>query len=262
MRAHRMKETNKKITVLGIISLTLMALLSPIAVVRAQYSDSESPLIITGLDQKSMVWTVTDSMGIFAQDGYHPDDRIRYEVYSADAVNRRYIVNASESSWILYPATNWEVDESVTVSDYKLIKRDWYSAARNIYSVQDSEYWLTTSELRSTYTIDYSDVFIGGQLINIVTIAIKINETNYDIAKYTRAEGILLERHTVVDTTDNQGDPLFGEFKIELTDFSGNFDVSFWHYVIWFAIIFVSVLVLVVILSVVISKRRQTVPDY
>lgn len=261
MDTRQLRKFRTKLFTTIIITLTILASFSQFALVKAQ-SDSETPLIVSSLNQKDLIWTVEDSMGIFAEDGYHPLDRIKFEVFSTDGVNKKYIVNASDSSWITYPEQNWEVDESVTESDYKLIPRDWYSAARDIYSVEDSEYWLTIAELRSTYTIDYSDVFIGGKLINIVTIEIRINDTNYDVATYTRAEGILLSRHTVVETTDDEGDPLTGEFLITLTSFSGDFAVSFWHYVVWFAIIFVGVLVLVAILSFVLAKRQKSIPDY
>ncbi|MHA1820916.1 MAG: hypothetical protein ACTSVC_10620 [Promethearchaeota archaeon] len=195
-------------------------------------------------------------MGVFAKDNIHPHDMYRYYVYRVDGIAKTYLVNKSFASW-----TDGEFSDysNATSPDYFLIIRDWYSAARDIFAVNDSAYWNTTAELRSMYTIDYKDELIGAQLINTVTISFYFNETNYDIIKYTRAEGILLSREVKIDVQDKYGpgQDMMGEFKITLHDFDGGFEVSFWTYVIWFFVIFGIIMGLIITISVLISRRQE-----
>lgn len=244
-----------RIIVLMITSLFIIGMVLNFENVKAASEDVESEQIKINLERTTMIWQVKKSMGVFAQNDIHPNDMYKYFVYSADAVNRKYVVNYTFAPWTTGKFQSTYIFQD---SDYKLIKRDWYYAAREIFCVQDASYWYSVAALRSMYIIDYSDEMIGGRLINLVTISIYINETNYDIARYTRSEGILLSRHTKVDCVKS-GVVYKGEFLLELNSYSGTFTVSFWHYVIWFAIIFGIVLVSIIILSLFISRRQEKI---
>lgn len=244
-----------QIIVIMITSIFFLGMFLNIQNAYAASEDVEYEQIRTNLERTTMIWQIKKSMGVFAQSDIHPKDMYKYFVYSADAVNRKYVVNYTFAPWTTEKFQSTYIFQD---SDYKLIKRDWYSAKKDIYCVQDAAYWYSVSALRSMFTIDYSDEMIGGRLINLVTISIYINETNYDIARYTRSEGILLSRHTKVDSIKS-GVVLKGEFLIELKSYSGTFTVSFWHYVIWFVIIFGIVLASMVILSLFISRRQEKI---
>jgi hypothetical protein len=252
-----MKNSQKKIKIIIVFSTMSMFLFGLIQSIETSVAatDVETDLINLDIERTTIIWKVKKSMGIFAQGDIHPNDMYKYYVYTADGTNRKYVVNYTEAPW-----TTGEFESTYTFldSDYKLIKRDWRTAARDIYCVQDAAYWLSLGALRSNYTIDYSDEMIEGRLLNIVTISIYFNNTNYDIARYTRSEGILLSRHTKIDCIKS-GVEIKGEFELQLESFNKPFTVSFWNYVIWFAIIFGIVLVAVVILSLIISRRQEKI---
>jgi hypothetical protein len=223
-------------------------------------SDVENPLIIDSLEKRSVTWEITRSMGTFAQNDIHPHNSIKYHVFSVDGVNKIYHVNVSTAPW---STREYGIPSSAvatgTTTEYKVIKRDWKSAMSNIFAVSDASYWgYTATQLRTMYSIDYSDEFIWGQLINVVTISFSINSTNYDIIRYTRSEGILISRSVSIDTNDGE---VMGKYEISLTSYDGIFTVSFWNYVIWFSVIFVGVFIIISVLSVFISKRQQSLKN-
>ncbi|MBD3350462.1 MAG: hypothetical protein GF364_03150, partial [Candidatus Lokiarchaeota archaeon] len=194
----------------------------------------EDPLIVLGLEKENMTWEVKRSMGIFAQQDIHPHDKYKYYVYTADGIERKYYVQESILSWTFQNLDEedqekyWETTGEVIASDYKLIKRDWESTAYNIFMVQDAEYWLSAQALQYFLNITFTNEFYKGKFISIVNIQIKLNDTNYDLIRYTRGEGMLISRETHVNCTNDQGNHIEGIFKIDLTDYSVNLVVSAW----------------------------------
>ncbi len=124
-------------------------------------------------------------------------------------------------------------------------------------------------------TFEYERDWYQGRFTDFVILTIYIDENNFDRLVYTREEGILISRTTEIyivnGTRSVPGDvprlnafPLSGRYHVELQDFSRELVVSFWHYVIWFFIIFGSVLGIIFLVAFIYVRREKkiTTMDY
>ncbi|MHA1340138.1 MAG: hypothetical protein ACTSRZ_10300 [Promethearchaeota archaeon] len=244
------KKHTISIILLGIVFFQLLYFIS----FASGAQDAEKELVNFNLEKTDIIWEVKVSMGIFAQVNIHPHDKYKFHVYSVDGVDKKYIVNSTIAPWT---TGEWDSNYNFGESDYKLIKRDWYSVARNIFAVEDANYWLTETELQQLYIIDYKDEFFMGKFINTVNIIFYFNETNYDKIKYSRSEGILLRREIKIDSINNDGQEVKGEFLIELVDYSGELEVSFWYWIFIIGIVSASVFFGLLTISILISRRQR-----
>jgi len=243
----------KKIIISMFISTILIYSFLPFISFIYAAQDVEKQLVNFNLEKNDIIWEVRISLGIFAKSEIHPHDKYKFHIYSVDGVNKKYIVNMTYAPWT---TGKWNDQYSFQESDYKLIKRDWYAAARN-FAKEDANYWKTETELQQIYLIDYKDEFIMGKIINTVTISFYINESNYDIIKYTRPEGILIYRETKINSVNNKGQQIKGHFYINLIEYTGELEVSFWYWVLLIGIIAGIVFVSILITSILISRRQR-----
>lgn len=95
--------------------------------------------------------------------------------------------------------------------------------------------------------------------LTVTTFKITFDDKNFEIYRYTREEGILLSRETEINiengTSINQ--PLTGSFRLVLIDFNKELRVSFYHYLIWFGIVFGSIMVAVLVISQLVAWRQR-----
>jgi len=122
---------------------------------------------------------------------------------------------------------------------------------------------------------EYNTIWFRSRLITTMDISIELDENNYERLTYTRAEGILLARKTnilIINGTrkDYLGIArefpfeLSGNLDVEIIDFSREFEVSLWHYVIWVAIIMGIIFASIIVISVILRmrERRFVTMDY
>lgn len=125
--------------------------------------------------------------------------------------------------------------------------------------IEEFTFTYVSSPVNGIMKITYSDEWFQNRLINMVNIQIKLDESNYDILKYTRSEGILIQRDTkiFIEKAGNYGNPLTGSFAVELQSYSKELIPSFWTYIIWFAIIFGIVMGLIIFISIMVNRRQR-----
>ena len=237
-------------------SILFLSVFASLGAVKYFHPEAEAEQFITSLENQTITWQIDDAYGIFGDFNYHPNAMLRYYVHEVDSVHSRYEVNESRFSWTTLTWGNWS---NAKLPNFYLIKRDWGGFAINVLLNNDSMYWGNKDFIDETYSAVPADEWVNGVLTSTITISYRMNATNYDIAKYTRAEGILLSREFSVNIINGTGpnEDLVGYFKVSYHSSTIGLAISFWHWIIWFLIILGIVFVVLLILSTIISRRKQ-----
>jgi hypothetical protein len=237
-------------------SLLFLSAFSSLRAIEYFHPEAEAEQFVTALENHTITWQVDDAYGVFGDFNYHPNTMFRYYVEEVDLVHSRYEVNESSYSWTVLTWGNWS---DAKLPDFYLTKRDWGGVAVNVLLNNDSQYWGNKALIDETYSAVFADEWVNGALTSTVTISYRMNVTNYDIAKYTRAEGILLSREFSVNIINGSGpnEDLVGYFKVSYYSSTIGLTISFWHWIVWFLIILAILFVVLIILSAIISRRKQ-----
>jgi hypothetical protein len=210
--------------------------------------DYDKPELLEDHIGKDFTWKIVNASGVFANPYYRPETLVKYRVKEIDADNEVYKVNLS----VKHYGQNEYDDGVITDSDFFLISRDW-GASMIKYVVEMNYFWGDQEKIDQTYDSHYSLEWWGFRLINTYTVMFKMNDTNYEILKYTRAEGILISRTAVVNA---DGGNYKGYLQVELVSFSGNLELSPWYYVIIGGSIF-GVIILTLTIGSLESQRKK-----
>ncbi|MGQ4873590.1 MAG: hypothetical protein ACP6IY_05885 [Promethearchaeia archaeon] len=238
-----------------ILSILIISFTRPISYCVAQdYAhpeDSDSPEVIESLKDARIIWEVINASGIFASEDLQPHDLIRYDVEDVDDVYNVYKVKEFKKSW---GENDFEQVGGIKNASYYLINREWGAKSAEFFLDQHSTYWGSKEHIDNQFDTIYETEWWDWKLINTATITYIMNDTNYDKIKYTRAEGILLERKTVVNINDGK---IVGNLYIRLYSYSRFFEFSPWYYVIIGALIFAAVAAIIITISLLIQRRKR-----
>lgn len=214
-------------------------------------SDSETDLIIEDLEEKEITWKIVNASGIFADEDVQPDNQIRYFVKSANEKDNVYEVKSAVKMWGEddFGKYGKEFD-----SDYFLVKRDWGAIAVDYFVMELASVWGTATEVNREYKAEYKTEWWNWRMMNTVTITFIMNETNHDTIKYSRAEGILLSRTTVVNANDGK---IRGYLHIEMVEFTGFLELSPWYYIIVGSLLVVAFIAIIVTISLLVQRRKR-----
>ena len=211
------------------------------------YEDYDTPLYVTSLEGATITWKIYNQSGVFVNETRQPGDLIQYKVI---LVGKNYTIDPSRKQW----GKNDFKEEDFDHPNYYLTKRHWGEAAVKYMVNKDAKFWGNKSRLHTYYNLQYKTEWIKGVLMNTVTISFQLNKTNYDIIKYTRAEGIMLSRKAVVNA--NNGTTR-GFLDVKLDSYDQIFVPSPWFYVIVVVLIISLIAIVIIIISLIIRRRRR-----
>jgi len=135
---------------------------------------------------------------------------------------------------------------------YFLVQRDWGTVA--FYIDFTSYYWGAPENTDRVFDAKYRTEWWNWRLINTVTLEFKHNETNYDILKYSRAEGILLSRSTRVNADDGK---YKGSLDVRLVSYSGVLLPSPWYWIILVSSIVALLAIVIITISLLIQRKKR-----
>ncbi len=216
-----------------------------------EHNESNIPLTLEELIETEMSWKIETSSGVFADETTQPGDIIQYQVESIDKENEIYKIKASKKGW---GKNDFELDTSYDEPSYYFVKRAWGEIAVDYFILPDGVFWGNVSWVDQNYIVEYLTEWYNGLLINTITINLKMDDTNYDIIKYTRAEGILISRVAAVDFKEGK---VRGNLKVDLQTFSGIFALSPWWYIILFIMIASACASVFVVISILVQRRKR-----
>ena len=211
--------------------------------------DEETPVYIDTLEGFQGTWKFINVSGVFYED-YESNDLIRYEVQEANTQENSYDVEASLKSWNEDKFSDLDVPNS----SYFITPREWGMIPHNIFLEQHSSYWGSKELINREYEVVYETEWWDWKMLNTVTIKYTMNKSNYDIIKYSRAEGVLLYRKAAVDAADGK---YKGYLYIELVEYSGWLELSPWFYVIVIGTIVGIIAVIIITISLLIQRRKR-----
>ncbi|MFO8018130.1 MAG: hypothetical protein R6U96_05805 [Promethearchaeia archaeon] len=217
--------------------------------------DSETPVVVDDLKGKTLTWKIINASGVFADEDLQPGTLIRYKVDTIDTENEYYKVKVAKKFWGDTEFSNYSSANATfsTELPYLLYKRDWGQLA-GYFVEEDSSFWGDKERIHNSYLAEYETEWWEWKLLNSVTVSFEMNETNYDRIKYTRGEGLLLERKAVVNAADGE---VKGYLYIKLDSYSGALILSPWFYIIVISIIIGLIAVVIIVVSLIIQKRKQ-----
>lgn len=210
--------------------------------------EADSPYVRPILEDKTMTWKVINSSGVYKNENTQPGDLIRYEVDSVGTES--YTIEAEKKSW----SQNNFIEEDYTEPTYYLVKRKWGEIAVDYFITEDSSFWGGGLRVLQNYKVEYFTEWVNGFLINTIQISLIMNETNYDIIKYTREEGIMISRKAVVNA---QNGTIRGYLRIDLESYSGFLISSPWYYVIIIVMIVAIAATVILVISSLIKRRKR-----
>lgn len=213
--------------------------------------DVDDPVIVKSLEGAKITWKILNCSGVFADVDTEPGDLIRYKVEEANPSTEEYKVTEAVKFWGDNDFSDYSREKG---SSYYLINRDWGQMAINYFETQDSAFWGNMEEIDRNYNAEYLTEWWDWKLMDTVTISYEMNKTNYDIIKFSRAEGILLKREAVVNTYDGE---VRGYLNIELEDYSQGFELSLWYYFILILGIIAIVAIVIITISLSIQRRKR-----
>lgn len=247
-----MKPQLKAIIVLYLslmISTITLAFLPTIAKPISEY-DRDIPLVNIFLEDKEMTWKVASASGVFANELTQPNDLIRYEVDEIDLTTSSYTIQAERKEW----SQNDFAKQNYYSPTYYLISRNWAENANNYFIAQDGAFWGSQAAVDNKYKAEYLTEWYNGLLINTVTISFMMNDTNWDIIKYAREEGIMLWRRATVDCYNSS---VLGNIDIQLVSYTGIFALSPWWYIIVVLLMIAAITIVSVIIAQLIKRRKR-----
>ncbi|MHA1146832.1 MAG: hypothetical protein ACTSR8_01150 [Promethearchaeota archaeon] len=217
----------------------------------AHPGDYDIPKFVDHLKGVTIRWRIVNASGIFADEDMQPNDIIQYEVKDVDYDEKQYKVEISKKGW---GENEFKKQGNNDNASYYLIQRDWGQASADFFLPQHHEYWGSMGKIDNEFEALYQTEWWNWKMLNTVTITYNMNETNYDHAKYARAEGILLERKTVVNINEGK---TRGYLYIVLESYSGFLELSPWFYIIVISIIIGLIAIVVIIISLLIQRRKR-----
>lgn len=217
--------------------------------------DSEEPQTLESLENKVMTWKIINASGVFANEDMQPGTLIRYKVDEANTQEDYYEVKVAKKFWGNSEFEDYSSPKPTFSTDlpYLLYKRDWGELS-GYFVDQDSSFWGDKERINRNYEASYQTEWWDWKLLNSVTVSFEMNETNYDMIKFTRNEGFLLERKAVVNAANGK---VRGYLYIRLESYSGSMILSPWFYIIVISIIIGIIATVIFIISWLIQKRKQ-----
>lgn len=213
--------------------------------------DYDEPIMVESLYNTEMTWRIVNMSGIFADEDLQPGDLIRYQVTQVNTKDNIYKVKVAKKSWGENDFDDYSDSQD---ADYYLGKRHWGELAVENFILPAAEYWGSADEVDKQYELTFQTEWYDWKMMNTATINLKMNESNYDIIKYSREEGILLSRTTAVNTHDGE---TRGYIKVEFVSFSGFLALSPWFYIIVVATIVGLIALVVIIIGLLIQRRKN-----
>ena len=251
-------EKTRKILITGIVLLmvsSFMISLFPIYAYAADEfeheSDDDLPHYVDELIDAEITWKIFNASGVFADEDLQPNDLLRYKVRDQNTQDGFYEVKVSKKSW---GENDFEKESGNANSSYFLIQRAWGESSEAIFLPQHVEYWEDADDIDKTWETFYETEWWDWKMLQTVTITYTLNETNYDKAKYSRNEGILLSRKTNVFIGDGE---TRGYLYVELYSYSGFLALSPWFYIIVVSIIIALIAIVIITISLLIQRRKR-----
>ncbi len=248
-------KTRQVIGILAVLWVCSFILPQGITPATAIITDVEDVLIIDGLENNTYTWRLDKALGFFAADDLHPGNLLKAKVNYADPVNLRY---DQEYFMLAWGNTSFIQVSNITNSQYFFVKRHWTNVTQFMIFPQCVSYWKNVALVGSKMEIVYQPEFIHGNFIDTVIIKCEWNATNWFRAKFSRAEGILLQLDVQVYAPNGvaEGEDLRGNLLINHDSQTYAFALTLWHWIIWFLIILGSVLTVIMVISVIVSRRK------
>ncbi len=254
-----MRSTSKKIAVLMYLTLfafPLVALFPISALSQDDYEykhsgDKDTPETITRLEGAEITWKIVNASGVFSDKNTQPGDLIRYEIQEVNTADNKYFVKEAKQKWYKTEFSDYggEIE-----SEYYLIPRTWGDIAIKVFEARAVSYWGDQADIDRSYEATYQTEWWDWKLMNTVTIEFDMGDKGYDTIKYSRAEGILLERTAVI--TDKHGNNI-GFLRIELEDYSQSFELSPWYYIIIVIIIIAAIAIVIITIALLIQRHKK-----
>ncbi len=213
--------------------------------------DLDTPETITRLEGAEITWKIVNMSGVFYDKDTQPGDLIRYEIQEVNTQKNKYYVKEATQKWASNEFSDYGAERE---SDYYLIPRNWGDKAIKVFEARAVSYWGDQAEIDRAYEAIYQTEWWDWKLMNTVTIEFDMGEKGYEIIKYSRAEGILLERTAVV--TDDDGNKL-GFLNVVLDDYSESFELSPWYYIIIVVLIIAAFAVVIITIALLIQRHKR-----